>query len=166
MIKVNTVRNKEDIIEFQKYHFRKNQLKQVIAMAIIMLFTLIIISMDLESTLHTIIFVALGELVFVGVMCLSLKISRSKLNKSNKSFEEEVSIIYEFDDQKIAIKVESQTIKDSSEIKWDFIYKVFEDEKKFYLYINKMNAYIISKSDIEDDKEVELSNLIKEKVAK
>lgn len=163
-IKATTTYTKENFMEFQKYHFFKRFWKFRLVFTLFgLLFCLISIVAFFEQD----IVFGITELV-LGIFLLIefntpifpylqgkhfLKSDSMTLNLENQfTFKEKEMIV----ENKHAV----------SKVLYDEIYCVKETEKFFYIYINKMNAFLLEKANIKDGKVEEVRRLLQNKLKK
>ena len=68
---------------------------------------------------------------------------------------------YTFRADEFYVSSNSPKISSNSQTKYDALYKVYETDTSFYLYINLSMAYIVEKDKIENGTPMDLRNLIK-----
>ena len=163
MIKANTVYTKETLNDFVSFALKKNK-------------TFIIIYVCAFIILLASIFMFIMGDIFYGVMYLFFALffssyqlilsvlTRKKVAMSIGCYDE-----FEFGEDKFKIISYSQKGEEKSTItkKYDEIFKTYQNKDYFYIFIDKINAFIITKKDFKElEKFDELISFVNSKNAK
>jgi len=106
----------------------------------------------------------IGVMIFFNVMIFGLKyIEKKRLMKKITS---STMFNYQVTEEHILIEVVNKMGKENGILKYEYIYKVIEDKDYFYLFINSMNAYIMSKKDLSEDSIKYIEQVLKQKIKK
>lgn len=96
------------------------------------------------------------------VSCLVTYIMRKVNDESTTYISDETEEIYTFDEQYITILQTTAGLYSATlKAKYPFIYKVRESKNSFYLYVSKVQCYIVDKSSITQGTLEEFSTLLK-----
>ena len=133
--------NKKIYAEFIQFHTQKNLIKNVIYIFIIIIpltyifiYNVKINNMNSVYALLVIIILVILYKVFSQKRIIKREINSSKI-KEEKEYE------FNFYDEYIIIKNKGREEK----MKYKDIYKIWETDKYFYLYVNKTDALILEK---------------------
>lgn len=103
--------------------------------------------------------------VVIGLLCLGYWLtlfSRKGIVKSAKYISNNTEEVYTFDEEYITItQTQSDVFMSTLKAKYSFIYKASENNNYFYIYISKIQNYIIDKSSITQGTLEEVTMLLK-----
>lgn len=157
--------SKKDLEKFQKVHLMNVKIRVYGMAVVVMTYLLNELFNDIymDRTTSTIL-TLIGVGVFIAFIMIIEKIRREGINASDKKLDEDMELIYEFDDEYIRIIGRNSIVNSDSKIKWSSLYRVLESSDCYYMYQNNSSAYIVKKDSIEALKEEELGNMIREKM--
>lgn len=170
----NTTEYTEDLYrEFNRIHYIKNTKKQhTILLAIATYFILAIICIMVVSSFYN-EFRSIGYgyiLIFIISIIISIIVANSNIipDKSTKAILKQknsfIGFVNEFIFTEDSIQVKNQ--QSISNFRYNQIYECIETNKFVFIYLDKMQAFLIDKSGTEDQREKELINLLKSKAQK
>lgn len=160
ILKIKTKMTKKDHKNF--YYlvaFRKDPLKTIF----ILIFTLAISLLSNMNDISNIAGILKNWAIFSGVIIVSIVVNiNSKVGRiySNKELGENDRFV-KIDFYDDFMKVHMDDKNNASDLKYDDIHKVYETKRYFLIYLNKSQASIIRKEDL--DNENELRELLKVK---
>ena len=153
-MKVKTKMNFEKYKKFSKFHtYTVNKLKDY--NIIVCIFIIVLFLMYFLFNVNVIYLAC-----FLAIFLLAINIAVFRNVKKHyescnpKIFEKET--VYEFLNNEIVISDD----ENSSKIKYENLYQFVENSDSFYLYITKMQAYVIFKEDIKKKDYEDLRNLL------
>ncbi len=161
MNKTTTVYTKENLDTFLKFALNKNKYFIVIYICSAIIILASIFMFIYNDIAYGIIYLLLG-LFFASYQLIIMQISKKKLKISIGCRDE-----FEFLQDKFKVVSYSASNEEISTMikKYDDIYKTYQNNNFFYIFIDKINAYIIDKSNFKDEKEFEqLINFVTSKV--
>ncbi len=134
--------NKKVYEDFLKFHSEKYSMKYIIYTCTISLILIYIIIFAISyKNWKSIFSLILCLIIFVFYRIYSQKqIIKKEINSSK--IKEEEQFTFKFYDKKITVNKGTQVEK----LAYKKIYRAFEVEKYFYLYIDKTHAFILEKS--------------------
>jgi hypothetical protein len=117
----------------------------ILALAIFVL-TVLTIEMD---TFLTVLFIFLFTVILLfAYLYFVLPVTGYK---KARSWAKGIRLIYRFGEDDFTLKTdntENSDFVDDAKLKYNIIFRIYETDKAFYLYLSKAQAFIISKSDI------------------
>ena len=161
LVKVKTIYTKEEYIKFNKFHQRKKKLIVILNIVGILIIFLAGIGLLFAKKYVTGIIYLLLAILLLFMYLNAPKIFVNRLLKSNKKAKN-LEYTYTFYNDKIEIKTETK----SSTIPYAKLVKVYETGTNFYLYINKMEAFLISKKEMKSDEIYKLEKLFEKNLKK
>ncbi len=154
-----TAYTKEELIKFQRYHFEKvNGTVYKINTALSILIIAIAIFLLILNDYIGFIYLLIGIFLMLFMKFLP-NIHFQLANKKNKILSD-LENDYQFDEDFIEIKNSIST----SRIKYDQLYKVYESDFGFYLYISWNQGFIMNKNNFLKGTSDEFSNFIASQV--
>lgn len=161
MVEIKTNVSLEEHLCLNNVAFKTKSLPLVIGYDIgLIIFTVILFIIQSYS----IAWMFAGVLVFFNAVIFGMKYFEiSKLKKKNIS---SVLFRYEITDENIVVEVTNKIGQEKGILKYEYIYRVIEDNNYYYVFINSMNVYIMGKKDLSIESIEYVSNLLKQKVKK
>lgn len=157
-IEVRTNYDTSTYLKFNRYHlFRKNTWLVLLPAVIFLLLGLLQIT---EGDAGGIIFIIAG-IIFPLIVLLILPVSSRMHLKSDKIFSSMKNVYFRFNDETVYNEVKSPDLTNTTEFKWNKVYRIYESEDCFYIYISSRQVYIVPKVDIINGTAEDLRNLIK-----
>ncbi len=159
VIEVSTKYTKEEYINFNKFHQRKNKTRNIF-----FIFCIIVIFLS-SIGLFILKNYAIGAFYFlisVGFALLYINMPKMFVNRILKSDKYTKDCInnYSFFSDRLEITNEYG----NSRLPYSKFFKAYETDTNFYLYINKMQAFMISKSTMTSDNMLKIRKILKNKL--
>ncbi len=85
-----------------------------------------------------------------------------KIFKSDKMLQQKIKNNFEFYNDRI----EASNTKGNSKLKYEDLYRVYETDKAFYMYLNRIQVFMLSKDSFIIGDAEKLANLLQEKLGK
>lgn len=160
LFKNTTTLNKDEYIELIKFHGKKNNLKYYSYTAVMAL--ILIIGMSYQIVLKNYISLLLLALIFIGFLAYRFLSPYKKAEKemNGEKLQGNLTNTYIFYDKNFIVK--NKYGKDN--LKYRKIFKVYENDNVFYLYISKEDVFIIEKNNFEIGSSSEFKKFISKKV--
>ena len=160
-ITVTTTLNLDSCIKFNNFHLFKGSNGMIVIFTPVIFLIISLLNYVDNDIIGAIVFIIAALLMIPLMMLLTLIIVKKNF-KSNKFLASVTDVFFGFSNEGITQIATGCT----SNFKWDQIYRVYETKNNFYLYVSKMQAQIILKSDFEEGgvekvKELMNSNLTK-----
>lgn len=156
-----TAYTKEEIITFQKYHFRKvNQVTYRInlVLSVLLLFVSVFLLYLHDSMGFLFLFIGIGFFVLFEALPY---LQYAHMNKKSKLLSK-IENTYQFYEDEIEI---TNSIS-NSKIKYDQLYRVYESNTCFYLYIGGNQGFILNKQSFQQGTPEEFAMFLKTKMEK
>lgn len=155
-----TTLNKDEYIELIKFHGHKNNFKYYLYTAIMGL--ILIIGMSYQIILRNYISLTLLALIFIGFLAYRFIEPYRKAEKEMKGEKVQGNLVntYIFYDKNFVIK--NKYGKDT--LKYRKLFKVYDNDNVFYLYISKEDVFIIEKDKFEIGNSDKFKEFIHKKV--
>lgn len=155
-----TTLNKDEYIELIKFHGQKNNFKYYLYTAIMGL--ILIIGMSYQIILGNYISLTLLALIFIGFLAYRFIEPYRKAEKEMKGEKVQGNLVntYIFYDKNFVIK--NKYGKDI--LKYRKLFKVYDNDNVFYLYISKEDVFIIEKDKFEIGNSDKFKEFIHKKV--
>lgn len=101
-------------------------------------------------------------IVYTIVECaiIFLRIYLPKIKYKMNNISEKTNSIFIFRENSIETFVNSDTVSSHSELQYSGLLKVYEKDKFIFIFVNKLQAYVIDKSTIENGTETELRTIL------
>lgn len=156
-----TTYTKEEFLTFEKFHInRVNKVSFIIYTVACIIILLSAIGLIYLGDNSGYIFLIVG--IFFTVYRMSIPYWYTKrILKSDKLTENLENTFELFDDN---LKVTNSV--SASDIRYDQLFKVYESKNCFYLYINKLQVFILNKNNFSVGNSDEFSKFIEEKLGK
>lgn len=160
LFKNTTTLNKDNYLDLIKFHGKKNNFKYYSYTAVMAL--ILIIGMSYQIILKNYISLILLALIFIGFLAYRLLSPYKKAEKEMKGekLQGNLTNTFFFYDKNFIVK--NKYGKDS--LKYRKIFKIYENDDVFYIYINKENVFIIEKNNFEIGSSSEFKKFISKKV--
>lgn len=155
-----TTLNKGEYMELIRFHGKKNNFKYYLYTAIMGL--ILIIGISYQIILRNYISLALLSLILIGFLAYRFIEPYRKAEKEMKGEKLQGNLIntYIFYDKNFVIK----NIYGKDNFKYRKLFRVYENENVFYLYINKEDVFIVSKDKFEIGDSYKFKEFISQKV--
>jgi len=160
-VTVTTTMTFDAVIKFNYFHLFKgtNRVMIIVLPSIFLLLTLI---NYMSNGVADAIVPFVIAIAMIPAMLLVTRIFAKRNFKSNKFIASVTDIFYGINEEGI-----TQITKGSKGIfKWSQIYRVYETKDCFYVYISKMQAFVISKADFKEGKLEEAKGIMNNKLTK
>lgn len=152
-IQNNTIITKNEIRKFAFENIKKNTVKPLIFL-MVALAVLSAILIAEGSYMEALLWIC-GTLGFmVLVFIVTLIITRSQL-KISKISEESTYYTYQFLDDEIEVSSKNHMMDSHVKISYQTIYQVTENDAMIYIWLDKVQAYIVSKKGFENSLDLE-----------
>lgn len=155
-----TALNKDEYLELIKFHGKKNNLKYYSYTAVMGL--ILIIGMSYQIILKNYVSLILLALIFIGFLAYRFIEPYRKSEKEIKDEKIQGNLIntYIFYDENFVVK--NKYGKDT--LKYRKLFKVYENNNAFYLYINKEDVFIMEKDKFEIGNSEDFKEFISKKI--
>ena len=157
------------IKEYQRFNLFKGKHynKGYILFATLSIIALIIVTFGtLTFGLDYFTYYVFITLIFLNILMAFLYFMLPGITyKSNKNLQN-IENKFVFSDDEITIASENQGYKGNATMKYNLINKVYETKKYIYIYINRAQAYIIDKTQIDGGRIEELRETITSRIPK
>jgi hypothetical protein len=147
---IDTTCSEEDYIAFNFYTLNKYYKSKLLIVMMLILGVLMVITGLFIEELFILIALGVGLLVFSLVYIPILKRNIKKMYKASPLMKQQSTLTV--DNEKL---IEVSEVSQST-LTWDKILQIGESDKYIYIFISKIQAYIIKKSKLREE---ELSNL-------
>ena len=138
LFKNTTTYTKEELNKFLEFHKQQNMFKFIFLAILVIIMIIYIVIMNLiYHNWTSILFIVL----FVLVMAMYYKNMNYKPKIKNNKKQKDKEFLFSFYKDYIEIK---STLEESN-IKYSKVYKIFETEDRFYIYVNKEYAMLLDK---------------------
>lgn len=88
-------------------------------------------------------------LLYPSSMRKAIKKTQEKQNQSSTTTSAETEILFKFDkDRLFILTTKGEKFRSAVESDYDYIFKVYEDDTTYILYISQIECYIINKSNL------------------
>ena len=145
-ITVTTTLTLDSCIKFNNFHLFKGFNGVIVIFTPVIFLIISLLNYIDNDIIGAIVFIIIALLMIPLIMLLTLIIVKKNF-KSNKFLASITDVFFGFSNEGITQIAKNCT----SDFKWDQIYRVYETKNNFYLYVSKMQAQIILKSDFEKD---------------
>lgn len=155
-----TTLNKDEYMELVKFHNAKNNFKYYLYTAVMGL--ILIIGISYQIYLRNYISLTLLALIFIGFLAYRFIEPYRKTEKEIKGEKVQGNLVntYIFYDKNFVVK--NKYGKDT--LKYRKLFKVYENDSAFYLYISKEDVFIVEKDKFEIGNSRDFKNFISRKV--
>ena len=100
-------------------------------------------------SLFTAVFSFAFGIIFPSMVVKATRRNQNIQNKSNSTLSGDSEMLFKFDEERMFIFVNrGEKFRSAIDTDYDYIFKVYEDNETYILYISKMECYIINKSDL------------------
>lgn len=160
MIEVRTDNSSKEFMKFNRFHmFRKSwYVAYLPTILLLVLGTLAFFDNDRAAAYMMWIAAPLLPLIMLLVVWLTAK----RHLKTNKMYANMKNIYYRLDNNVLYNEVITPKIKTTLETDWDNVYRIYETQDSFYIYISNMQAFIIPTADIVTGTREQLITMLKE----
>ncbi len=156
VIEVSTKYTKEEYVNFNKFHQRKNKIRNIFFIFCIIIIFLSSIGLFVLKNYAIGAFYFLISIGFVVLYINMPKIFVNRILKSDKYIKDCVNNYSFFSD-----RLEIVNEYGNSKLPYTKFFKAYETDTNFYLYMNKMQAFIISKSTIASGDVIKIRKILK-----
>lgn len=101
-------------------------------------------------------------ILFTPLMYLLSSVVQNRVDKTTTYISSDTEEVFTFDDRYITVtQTKGDEFMSTTKAKYSYIYKAYEDEKYYYLYISKVQSHVIDKTSITQGTLDELDALLK-----
>ena len=117
-----------------------------------------------DSVAYGIVLIVIGVLFFPMTWLFTIWL-QNRLDKSSKMLNAKIGTYYKFG-EKIYQETccDEATMKSTTECNYSLLYKAYETQSHFFIFISKMQAHVLPKCDFTNGTPEELSILLREKM--
>ncbi len=103
---------------------------------------------------------------FPRMMKGAMRRNQERQNQSSSTVgSEETEMLFRFDKDRMFISVtKGEKFRSAIDTDYDYIYRVYEDDETYILYISKMECYILNKTDLVSGTHEEFIEILKNKI--
>jgi hypothetical protein len=156
---------KEEIKALNSFHTFNKQRWLIILLTIIFFFYFLINYLETKNVIYLVVAVIFGS----GFPLLTYVIMRLMVNsylRSTKMVSDESNMNFKFTDEAIDIKMEKPDMTSTTSMKWNLLFRAYENKSHYFLYISNRQSYIIPKISIKIGTNEDFSRYLKEKLGK
>lgn len=166
MIKAETQYTKELLLRFARFNSRK-QISQIIAYVILELFMLsfaVMFIVTSENYLEFYLSIGLIAPFLLAVVPIIVLLAPVFVAKMSGSLVGTVNT-YKFDENEVVIESNLPILAGQTKVNYNHLVSVYETGDAFYLFISKMQAFILNKADIIEGNLYDLQELFRKNLS-
>lgn len=163
MVEANTVFSKKETIELNKFQlFVRGRIYLIIFMLwfITLGLMLLFIGISAVAKLIGVIFIVLFGLGFPAFCWFAIRLLIELQLRTSRVISEETNNYYKIDEDNLFNRLTKTGCEATFEAKWNLVYKAYETKTHFFIYLNHVQAFVISKAGIFTGTPEELSEML------
>lgn len=163
MVEANTVFSKKETIELNKFQlFVKGRIYLILFMLwfIVLGSMLLFIGVSTAAKIIGLVFIILFGLGFPVICWFAIRLLIELQLKSSRVISDETNNYYKIGEDNLFNRLTKTGCEATFEAKWNLVYKAYETKTHFFIYLNHVQAFVISKEGIFTGTPEELSEML------
>lgn len=117
-------------------------------------------------SLYMAIFSIAFGILFPFMLKGAMKRNQAKQNQSSSTISDETEMLFKFDEKRLFISTtKGEKFRSAIDADYDYIYRVYEDDDTYILYISKIECYILNKSDLISGTHEEFVKILRDNIS-
>ncbi|OEF98812.1 hypothetical protein BHF71_10825 [Vulcanibacillus modesticaldus] len=169
MVEARTRLDKHELLNLNKFHlFRKNVWLFLIPMFVFIVIgvLMIIFAEDNGDRIFGTIFLVVFGIGYPLISYIIMKLLVWFHLRSMKLVSNETLNYFKIDNEILFNRMEKTDMISIFEVRWNLVYKAYETQTHFFIYISNMQAFIIPKNGIFNGTSDELREMLKNSIGK